>query len=509
MPLNDEHVPGDTPAELSAELGYPRPEPEKGEHLPPAGGRLTLPHFATFSQIVNLVSRTYRYTFDEALRSSGTNALAIRRDPVILDALRSRQMPTAQLPWHLEARDDTDTRQVEAVKVLTDVINEIPRFQHLKMSLLEAIWYGRYGAQIVYGWDFTDRKRLCVMDHKPLNGDKLVFKYGGDVGVLVHATYSGSWQVTDRGRAHFFTPQEREAVVVHQHEPEDADFAEGDMAGAIHGVGIRSRLYWFWWLRTQVVAFLMDYLERVGAGGFTIYYFEAGNNASMQEVKEAAESQWRNNAILFPRYRDNPNAGPGIQRIEPSQAGAQLLQSLITTYFDEVIRRFILGQTLSSHADATGLGSGVADLHSTTLSRIIKYDAVNLQETLTEQLVKVLCRYNCPGVPHPKFVFDVDKPNAGELLEAATAYYQMGGTIDGDELRGIIGLSKPAPGNAILSKLGAPSPAAIGAVPEGVPMLGQPGPEAQPGGSDFLPEEGPPGEAPPGPLPVEQDQPLF
>lgn len=464
-----------------AEEGLPLPQPtgDSAESMPVGGGRLVIPHQATFSQITNLLARTYRWTFDEALKSSSVNALAIRRDPVIMDALRARQIPVAQLSWHLEAQDDTDPAQVEAVKGITADIEAIPNFQQYRMHLQEAVWYGRYGVQGAFAWDFsTGKRRMRCRLYRPINGDKLVFRFSGQIGVLIHSTFKDdNTSITDRGRAHFFTPEEREQVVVHKHEPEDADFWEGDMAGAIFGVGIRSRIYWLWWLRSQVTAFLMDYLERVGAGGFTVYYYEAGSTTSLEEVKAAAEEQHRNNTILFPRYRDGSTGGPGVERVEASQAGASLLSTLITEYFDNIIRRFILGQTLSSEAEATGMGSGVADLQADTLSKIIKYDAVNLQETLTQDLVAVLCKYNHPGTPCPRFVFDVDKPNAAETLEAAKNFYEMGGQVDEDELRSILGLSKPQPGHNVLAKLPSMAPAGVGALPTGVPMSGTPGPD--------------------------------
>jgi hypothetical protein len=487
---------GSSPENLAAEEGYPLPEAQTAEGLPPGGGKLVLPHFATFSQLVNLVSRSYRWTHDEALRDSKTNALAMRRDPVVMDALRSRQIPTVQLEWHLEPEDDTDSRQVEAADGLTKIIQDIPSFQTYKMLLMEAVWYGRYAVQNVFRWDYsTGKRRLIVDNYYPINGDKLVFRYSGQVGVLIHPTFfKGDSEFTDRGRAHFLTPEEREQLVIHKHEPEDADFYEPELAGGIHGVGIRGRIYWLWWLRSQITAFLMDYLERVGAGGLTFYYYEAGNPDSLTEVKKSAEEQWRNNAILFPRYRQDPNGGPGVLHIPPSPAGAQLLESLIVGYFDNVLRRYILGQSLTTEAQGTGMGSGVADLHADTFNRIVKFDAVALQETITKDLVKVLSKYNYPGVPAPKFAFDVDKPNAAAVLEAARQFYEMGGQIDEDELRSVLGLAAPQPGHAVLAKVPATSPMGVGALPQGVPMEGQPGPipgaggqAPPPGGGDEQP----------------------
>lgn len=486
------------------EEGYPLPVAPKAGELPPGAGAQVLPHFVTFSQIVNYASRVYRYTHDEALRDNWNNALAIRRDPVIMDALRSRQLPTAQLPWHLECEDDQDEWQALAVEALTDIVNRIPRFQMLKMHLLEALWFGRYGVQCAYSWQFKKgQKFLSLRDFRPINGDKLVFRFSGQSGILVHQMYKGTWEVTDRGRAHFFSAEERDQLIIHRHEPEDADFFEPELGGSLQGVGIRGRLYWLWYLRSQVTAFLMDYLERVGAGGFTIYYYEAGSQSSANEVTNAVQTQYRNNAVLFPRYRDGTTGGPGIERIEPSMAGAALMQSLVTEYFDAVMRRYILGQNLTTEAGATGLGSGLADLHGETFARYVKYDAVNLGDTLSTDLIAVLQK-NSPycDVPPLRFVFDVDKPNANETLQAAQVFFDMGGSIDEDQLRSVIGLEKPQPGHAMLAKMGAMSPASAGSVPAGVPMLGQPGPDMGQGGEQMPPEAM--GQMPPqaGPMPM-------
>lgn len=482
----------DPVAEAPYEEGFPLPEADVDPHLVPGLGKDAIPHYLSFSQITNWANRTYRWGHDEALRVSRTNALAIRRDPVIMDALRTRQIPLVQLAYHIECENDQDERQVEGVAFLSKVVDAIPRFQTLKMHLAESLWYGRYGVQIEYEWDWKDgQKYLKVRDHKPVNGDKIIFKFSGQAGILVHATFPGTWQTTEMGRAHFFTPREREQILIHRHEPEDADFFEPELAGSLQGVGIRGRIYWLWYLRSQVTAFLMDYLERVGAGGLTIYYYEAGNLQSLQEVKTAAETQWRNNALLFPRYRDGTAGGPGVEVVQSTPAGAQLIQSLVTEYYDATIRRYILGQSQASDASGAGLGSGISDFLEGNLGRYIKYDAVNLQETLTQDLLKVLQKYSpyadCPPF---RFVFEVDKPNAGEIMGAAQAFYEMGGALDEDHLRSIVGLEKPQTGHSILSKMGNLSPQAVGMAPEGVPMEGQPGPAPGPsqGGS---PQNGP------------------
>jgi len=461
------------------ELGYPgKPAPPVG-NMPAGDGKYVVPHYETFQGLYNLASRAYRYTFDDALRASPANARAMRRDPVLMQALRARQMPTAQLSWHIEPQDETDNEQAEAAKKITEIIQAIPKFQRLKMSLLEAIWYGRMGVQLIYNWDFSrGDKRMVIVDHKPVNGDKLQFKWSGDVGLLVNSTYPGEKTATDRGMCHFLTPMERESFIVHNFEPEDSDFFEPELGGSIEGIGVRGRLYWFWFMKQNIFALLTNYLERC-ALGFTIFYYDAGNDASRAEVEAYAKTQLGQQAILWPRYRDQPDGGYGIERVEPGTSGAQLLENLVTSYFDEVCVKYILGQELSSTAGPSGMGSGLADLHSDTLSRIIKYDSTDLEETLTVDLVRVLYKYNAPNVSPGRFRFDLDDVNASSVLEYSKILYEMGGQIDLDELYDIAGLSVPGPNSNVASKLQAMNATAVAPLPNNIPAAGTPGPEQQ------------------------------
>ena len=458
------------------EMGFaPPPLPPPGD-LPPGDGGTSVPHFLTFQALIQTAARTYRWTTDEALKDSWQNALAMRRDVVLWAALRSRQMPTAQLTFHIEPRDETDPAEIESAKLVTELLSAIPRFQLMKMQLLEAIWYGKYAVELAWEWkDWKGQQCLMVRDFLPINGDKLRFQFDGTPAVLVYAAYPGERQSTDWGLAHILTPDERQQYIIHKHEPDDADWTEPQMAGSIMGVGLRGRLYWFWWLKQQVFALLMNYLERF-ANGLTIFYYNAHDANAKAEAEAAARDQFSSTALLYPRWNsENPDTNK-VERLEVGTASPALLQGLVTEYFDNVMVKAILGQTLSSSAEATGMGSGVADLHGETLDEIIKYDAVNLGETLQTDLVDVLYRYNCPGVRPGKFSFEVDTPNADEVLQNATQLFGMGMTLDEDQLYEVSQLSKPKPGAGIVSQMGAISPAAVGGMPQGVPVAGQPGP---------------------------------
>jgi hypothetical protein len=470
------------------ELGYAAPPAPPPGDLPPGDGRYATPHFLTFSGLIQTAARSYRWTSDEALRASPTNARAMRRDAILWSALRARQRPTAQLSWHLEPKDETDPAEAEAAKLITEVVEAIPKFQKLKMQLMEALWFGKYGVEVIWHWEtWRGRQVLTIRDFIPINGDKIRFKWDGTPGFLVYGNYPGTWEATDWGMAHFVTPDERMQYIIHEHEPDDADWIEGEMAGSVHGVGLRGRLYWFWWMKQQVFALLMNYLERF-AMGLTIYYYAAQNPEAKAQAEAAAAVSWSNFALAFPRWNtENPDLNK-VERLEVGTASPALLQNLVTEYFDNAMVKAILGQTLSSDSEGGGLGGGgVADLHGETLDEIIKYDAVDLAETFQHDLINVLYRYNAPGVRPGKFSFEVDTPNAKEVLEYMQIGYEMGVPLDEDQFYEVGQLKKPKPGSGIITNIGAMSPAAVGAAPQGVPVAGQPGPTGPPGAQQAIP----------------------
>lgn len=441
--------------------------------IPPGAGDYAVPHIQQFVSIINGVSKAYRNP-DEAVRHSAANARAMRRDPVIMQPLLTRQMTVAEESWQIEPENKKDPAQVEACRQITRIVERIPFFTEYKRNLLEAVWYGRYAVENLYGWDFRNgRRQMVVKDWIPCHGDSLVYKWStGEVGLLVGL--AGNWwgegtkqlttQPTDVARAHFLgrveddgamklLPHEREAFVIHSHFREAGSFSEPESSGAIHGRGLRSYLYWIWYLKHEALSWLTEYLERQ-ALGMTIWYFERGNEASEKAVRAAAEAQSNNCVILFPReVNSNQEAGAGLQRIEPSGNNIDGIMRVIDDYWGGQLNRMIIGQNLSSESAATGLGSGVADLQESTLSKIIRYDATSLQETLTRDLVRVLTKYNYPNADlNLRFVINCDKPEPEKVLQAAKHLYDMGAAIDEDELRGFVGLSTPDQDSRILKQ---------------------------------------------------------
>src|SRR5262245_15883788 len=332
-----------------------------GPPLRPDG--YALKHVHTFQGIVAGVAKTYRQQFDEALKNSPETARAMRRDGFLFALLRERQMPTARSKWHIEPDDKDDLVQKTAAGILTSAIKKIPYFTKYRLQLLEAVWFGRYANQHVIRRRDCDGKRLyTIAKHAPVNGDKLVFRWDGTPGVLVNTAAATEYKdagaqvftleewkkqsppgtviPSDRGLVLLLEgPAWRSRFVIHSHENEDADFTEPVQAGGIHGVGLRHRLYWLCELRLEVISWLMDYLQRVGAGGLTIVWYDEGNAEALERANEVAAQLVSGDVVIAPRPRGQDKQVYGIDRIEPSQVGSQILIDIVDRFFEQKIER--------------------------------------------------------------------------------------------------------------------------------------------------------------------------
>ena len=454
------------------------PVPPVGD-LPAGGATHAVPHYLSKIGLINQIARSYRWAYDEALKDSRKNAVAMLRDVILRDALFTRIAPTSQLMWHLEPRDPTDPRQIDAAAKLTDVIKATPRLQDLFFSLLYATWFGRQGVSLRYEWDFSHpdgKRRMVVRDHLPINGDTLVARWAtNEWGMYVNGLYPGIKEPADINFVHFFTPAEREAIIVHCHVPEDADFYEPELAGQIRGSGLRGHLYWYWYLASNFLALVADYGERF-ANGIWIAYYPETNPEAKTELENALAAYKTSKVLELPKRADG-TSGYGIEIREVSASSPQFLLDLVVNFFYQYMRAYITGSSLS-HETAIGVGGDAVGLMEDRISRVVKFDANRLAETLSVEWMPVLTRYNCgESVPPPFFKFDLDTPDAARITQAAVVMKkEFGVDVNTTHLMQLNGLPEAAPGSSVSSEIQPLQPVAVNQTPQGVAMAANAGP---------------------------------
>ena len=462
------------------EFGRPFARAENGDQVPTPN----IPHILGFVSKFNTATRSYPWRWDEAYKNSSKTALSMRRDCWLQSMLKERQRPSSKMRWQIEADDMKDPAQVKACDDMTKLVKGIPHFRRLRKSLLEALWYGRFGVQVKYDWTMISGGRAFIpVEHWPVNGDKIQYDYDGVPRIFIYggaknwlAAQGAHIVMTDRQPAVALdTPHWRDRFIIHHHDCIDADFYEADMSGGIFGVGIRHWIYWMNWVRQEVESWVVDFMERVGLG-LTIYYYEEGNNASYVQAKEAALQDGRNTVIVWPRSTEGNKVGPGIDRLEAQTSGAAFIVELMK-YFDAKIERFIIGQSLSTGGgrDKGGElgGSGRAEFAADTKGDIIDDDCEDLDQTLTKDLIKPLQRFNLQSTLgfNLRFSSQIQENKPKPKLDAAKSLFDMGVELKADELRETSGFTKPREGDAIVKQQ---SPM-LGMGPDGKPFGDKPG----------------------------------
>lgn len=429
-----------------------------------------VPHVVTFASIWNQFSKTYSYRWDEALRHLPTNALAMRRDCYNRSLLQERTMPTVNRKWQIVGEDQNDEVQKATGKALTSIVKQTPNLKRLLYYLIEgALWYGRYGSQVVWRQrKVLGQDRWCVIRHTPVNGDKIQFTWDGTPAVFINLTAAKEYPpdlilTTDRVPALKLAKDEwRRQFVFHRHLVDDADYFEGEMAGAVQGYGLRSIIYWCWWLRDEMLSWAVDFMKKLGANGILIFPYEAGNDLSKARAENNAKSAAHDVALTIPVVLDGRNSSAlNPIHLPANTAGTDALTRMITDYFENHIERMIVGQSMSSGSDQQNSlgGTGRSDFAKDTKFQLLHFDADNAAESLTTDLLGPMMQLNFPQFDfRMRWEFMVEDPEQDKKATSVQTFAPLGVTFKMDEVRELTGMSKPEDGDETIGGQVAPTP---------------------------------------------------
>lgn len=411
-----------------------------------------LPHADQFASQWNTSTKTYSWRWDEAYKKCRRDALAMRRDAFLTAMLFERKFPTAQMAWHLEPDNKKDPGQLQIAEYIQACVQTMPNVSEMIMEMGEDLWYGRAGVQTLWAQeDVLGQQSWVPADILPVNGDKIQMEWDGTPQVWIYAGDSNKFPKedivnTDRGTMLRLKRQDwRQRFIISKCDCVDADYYESDMAGGVGGVGLRHWAYWVWWLKAEISSWILDFMQRTGQG-FTVYYFSAGNPADEARAIKIAKEQGNSTWIVWPREPGEKDGGEGVRRIEPNVAGADVLLKIMD-YYDRILERLFIGQSMSSGADTDGSlgGSGKAKFAQATKQYIITSDCLRKAAALSRDLIKPLMRFNCPQAKfNVRWKFDIDADDPKVRLECAKMMWEMGIALKADEVREAGGFSKPA-----------------------------------------------------------------
>lgn len=434
------------------------------------------------------VQRSFFTTADKMLRNSSLAyrlnpqyQMMMRADADIEGVLRSLQVTLASLEWAVVADDPENPRLQALADRISKIFESMPRRSDFVRAMHEAVWYGNSACNMVYRRD--SRLGVAVKEWYPFHPDTLAYDQRGNLAMKVGAAYSASGEAALNigfdSQVHIFTEQERKSIVLHRVFVAAPDFNDPNTSEAIYrGVGARDVCWFMWLAKQEILQDAITYAERY-AMGIRVGYYPLGQDEGRQMMENVLANLTNDNSVLIPQSGTEKIYDIDIK--EPNAGRAQVFMELVN-WFSGKIKEAILGQSLSSETGSTGLGSGVANLHADTLSRIIRYHADALSDSLTNDFVRVVASIlgaSEDEVNALRFEFAPERPDPKDRLEAIAKFVEMGGKVAEREVRDLLGLSEPKEDEPILGAAGAganPLTAMLGetAAPEGQEPSAQP-----------------------------------
>ena len=405
------------------------------------------------------VQRSFFTTADKLLRNSSLAyrlnpqyQMMMRADADIEGVLRSLQVTLASLEWTVRCVDEENERGNELADRISAIFDAMPRRSDFVRAMHEAVWYGNAACNLVYGPD--SRNGVRVKEWYPFHPDTLTYDQRGNLAMKVGAAYSmdgpSSQNIGFDARVHIFTEMERKSVVLHRVFINAPDFNDPNTSESIYrGVGARDVCWFMWLAKQEILQDAITYAERY-AMGIRVGYYPLGQDEGRSMMETVLANLTNDNSVLLPQSGTEKIYDIDIK--EPNAGRAQVFMELVN-WFSGKIKEAILGQSLSSEAASTGLGSGVANLHADTLSRIIRYHADALADSMTQDFVRVVAKMLGASDDEAallRFEFAPERPDPKERMEAIEKFVAMGGRVSEAEVRDLLGLSQPAEDEQVL-----------------------------------------------------------
>jgi phage gp29-like protein len=308
----------------------------------------------------------------------------VANDPKVGSSLRNRKLRVAGAPWRLEPPPgDTSDLGKKIAEDATGFTRRLPKFQQLKMDLLDAPYRGF--AASVPDWALVGG-RFDVIGHKPIETRFFRFDDGAERPLVE----------TDRVPTGEPLP---EGVLFH---------VSRDKAGSLVRGGFGRAIVKFWLYKHLNLIDGMSFLERFGHPHVQV---EIPSN-----IKPGSEEFERAKAAALSFIVDQVGLVPPGVTIKFVDAinKAGTLKDMYIAFWDWCDTAFALaieGQTLTSAAGPGGLGHGAeAEQHGDTQQAITESDALQLGEMLTEQLYRPWTNFHYgPNAPAPILIIDVSE----------------------------------------------------------------------------------------------------
>lgn len=349
------------------------------------------------------------------------------RDPHLHAEMSKRKRTVIGLPRHVVPPVNGDANDTLLASRVNEIIESMLDFDDLLLNLLDAIGHGFSCSEI--SWAYKDGLWLPnTFTHRPQYWFQLDTKTRTEIrlrdnGVDGQELWPFGW-------------------IVHKHAAKSGELSRS---------GLFRVLAWPWLMKQYSLRDLAEYLEIYGLPVKIGKYPRGAPDDDKDRLYKALQQLGRNVSGVMP---DDMT----VDFLKESLGSADPFMRMIE-YSDSAISKAILGQTLSSTASATGMGSGVAALHGDVRQDLLESDAAQLAGTLTTQLIYPIMAINGLG-NGKRFSYSFDTSTPENLLSFADSISKLataGVHISEKWIREKLAIPEPKDDDAVIGPAAQPS----------------------------------------------------
>ncbi|MCW5666516.1 MAG: DUF935 family protein [Piscinibacter sp.] len=301
----------------------------------------------------------------------------LKRDAHAGAVLGKRKMAVTSRTWKVTPPTES-AADVQAAELVRGALEHL-RFNNLCKRLLEATLKGYAVAEVI--WEVRDGYWLPKRVVARL-AQRFVFNVDEQLRLITREQPIDGEELPPR------------KFIVHRHGADDDN---------PYGHGIGSMLFWPVFFKRQDITFWLTFADKFGSPTALGKYPSGAGKSEQDKLLAVLGAISQDAGVIVPE-------GMLIELIEASRSGSADTYEKLARYMDEQISKAVLGETMSTGAAATGLGSNQADVHNDVRIELAKDDADDLDETLTETLARWIVEFNVPGAGVPKIEHEFAEP---------------------------------------------------------------------------------------------------
>ena len=301
----------------------------------------------------------------------------LERDAHAWAVLDKRKRAVISRPWSVIPASD-DARDVRMAELVEQQLKGFP-FDLACHQLLDATLVGFAVSEVM--WRITPGE-VQIERMIPRKQDRFVFTEDNDLRLLTR----------DAPQKGIALPERK--MVVHRH---------GGTDNSPYGLGLGTRLFWPVFFKRQNITFWLSFLDKYGAPSVIGKYPNGATKEQKDTLLNAASRMRSEAAAIIPE-------GMLIELVEAIKSGSTDAYEKLARYMDEQVALIVLGETMSTTASPSGLGSTQAEVHNDVRLELAQVDADLLSDTLNNTLVRWIVEFNDPGAGVPRVERDFSEP---------------------------------------------------------------------------------------------------